>query len=190
MSSTNLNPSAYANPSNYFRLVSPVATVDAHAAGVAITSANKTFNTNIPLNYYALITDIEWRVSAKAQSGVFGPNAGLTQILGQLTEALARTAVAGSDSVFVDTYEDELNLLQATAASIAWAYRPKAQFFHTLATPWATVAQQLNLIQSQNTLVGNGIVCDMQVIVGYSLNPVTPSISSYLSQRVQIAGQA
>ncbi len=185
-----------------FRIISPSITSDA-SGGAVQTNANAKFNTNVPLDRYMLITEVDWNVVHAKSANIVNQTTNNQrfswQIIGQLTEALARTAVAGSDPVYVDDYLDEsvVGFNQLTAAAISAVALPKNEkqpyWKHVLANPWATAAQQLNLILSNipNTDNNqNGPSINMFVVIEYQLLPLTPDVRSYLATRVQIAGQA
>lgn len=181
---------------NVYRLVSPTVVADA-TGGTTRVDANSKFNTNIPLDRYMLITEVDWFWGTVTQEA-FGTTGtrNVWQRQGQLTEALARTAVQLTDPVYVDEDLWELfqQTIQSTAASIT-AFGIYGTWLHTrhvLANPWATAAQQLNLINSQvpQAVTVNGPKYNLNVVIEYQLLPLTADIRAYLAQRVQIAGQA
>lgn len=183
-------------PSAY-RLISPTVTVDASGGAVTV-NGNSKFATNLPIDRYALITQVTWYVAIRKSQVFNAVNVdNIWQYQGQLTEALARTVVALNDPVPVDTFfdEDGYNTFTATAVGVPVLprNRPKAQWIHVLANPWATAAQQLNLVQTiapATAAVSAGPKIDMTAVIEYALLPLSPDIRSYLATRVQIAGQA
>lgn len=183
-------------PSTY-RLISPTVTVDA-SGGTVEVDGNSKFNTNIPFDYFALITQLTWYVAIRKSQVFNAVNVdNIWQYQAQLSEALARTKVALNDPVPVDTYFDEFGdeilVTSAVGEPVIEMNRPKAQWIHVLANPWATAAQQLNLVASiipATAAVSAGPKIDHTVVIEYNLLRQTPEIRSYLAQRIQIAGQA
>lgn len=185
---------------NVYRLISPVVTVDA-SGGSTEVDANSKFNTNIPLDYYMLVTEVDWIVNE-----LIHPNLGTASVLGisiasfyQLTEALARTIPATTDPVYVDQEAHILEVEVTNASSVGFLQLvtnpARASSFrkHVLANPWATAAQQLNLVANQKNLGSTTITLGkytVACVIEYQLLKQTPEIRSYLAQRIQIAGQA
>lgn len=180
-----------------FRLVSPVVAIDASGGAVEV-DGNAKFNTNLPLDRYALITKVWWVMSnlklprfdslATAQQVTWGAFA-------QLTEALARTAPVTTDPVFVDQFAYQWSAIKDfTTSGEAFVTDNRIQFFQqVLANPWATAAQTLNLVCSAKILGGNntnGPSITIAAIIEYQSLSLTPAIQAYLATRVQIAGQA
>lgn len=162
--------------------------------------ANIKFATNLPLGFGMNITDVEWVVPMVAKP--FIPVAAGTvtndwQIVAQLTEALARTSVAQTDNIDIDIYFDEFGIANVNTTAVAQQpylfNRVKALERHKLQRPWLSVAQNLNLIlsviptESVNT---NGPEVQVYCRIFFDIVTLTAAQQAYLSQRIQISGQA
>lgn len=182
---------------NAFKIISPSVTTDA-SGGTTQVNANSKFNTNLPLDKGMAIYEVDWFMADTTSQQVSNaPNKSSWQYIGQLTEALARTAVASSDPVDVDVLFDEMVLqtVQSSAASIGVINATRLRSFdrHFLPRPWLTVGQQLNLVvsaipNSDNTL--NGPKLSTFCKIWWSLIDLTPGLRTGLAQRIQISGQA
>lgn len=180
-----------------YRIVSPTVEVDA-SGGTSLVSANSKFNTNLPLGFGMLITDIEWIVAL--QEGItptLSTGNDIWQIIYQLTESLARTAVAQNDPIDVSIYFDELwqQAIQSTAVGVSTSLinRAKALERQHLNRPWLSVAQQLNLVGSTvpvEQTSQNGPESQAFVRIYFDIVTLTSQQQAYLAQRIQISGQA
>lgn len=161
-------------------------------------NANTKFATNLPLGFGMLITDIEWVVAMlEPVNPPAGAGISTWQVLYQLTEALARLAVAQSDNIDVAVYFDELvtQVVEKTAVGeeVIWWNRMKALERQHLGRPWLSIAQNLNLIgtvtpgETANT---NGPEMSAFCRLYFDIVPLTVQQQAYLSQRIQIGGQA
>lgn len=182
---------------NVYKLVSPTVLVDA-SGGTVVVNANTKFNSNLPIDRAAAITEIDWIMSyAKSQQVSNAPNESHWQDVGQLTEALARTAPTLTDPVDIDTIysEADFQTVQSSAASIAAVnkFRDRVYERHVFRHPWLTVAQQWNLVCSStpgadNTL--NGPKLNVTSRIFFQLITLSADLRSYLATRLQISGQA
>jgi hypothetical protein len=182
-----------------YRLVSPAVIADA-SGGVVEVDANSKFNTNIPLDRYMLIRQVDWYLTiTKLPAFLAGAALMVWHHEWQLTEALARTATTFTDAVYVDEglVEEVVKSAQATAASeqVNQNDRRVYPIRRVLFTPWATAAQQLNIVYSSKPFqaVGTftaGPKASLSAVIEYELLPLTMDIRNYLATRVQIGGQA
>ncbi len=162
-------------------------------------NANSKFNTNLPLDRAMLVNKLWWNLTqtkfpAWAATSDLGE---FWQVNAQLTEALARTATAATDPVFVDqmVWEYQHKVVQSSAVGIIESASPTIMNQYTekaLFNPWLTAAQQLNLVVSVNQIgtAVNGPNVSVLAIVEYQLIALTAELRNYLATRVQIAGQA
>jgi hypothetical protein len=197
MSSNLVANSGFAGTGPY-KIISPTVTPDASGSTVT-ANANKTFPTNLPLGFGMLIREVDWVVNIQNQFLVNPAAASITswQSFNELTEALARTTVAGSDPVDVDIYFDEwrVQTTQATAVGIAVTMlnRQKALERHVLNQPWLSVAQNLNLVCSifpEADNGSNGPKLQVFARIFFDIVQLTSAQQAYLAQRIQIGGQA
>lgn len=179
-----------------YRIVSPTVEVDATGGNTEV-DANKTFNTNLPLGFGMNVTDIEWIYAMIDTPGPPAATASsMWQIIAQLTESLARTKVAQTDPIDVDIYFDEVGLQERQDTAVgdaAWVWnRSKALERHHLSRSWLTVAQQLNLIASviPGETVNSGPEVQVFTRIYFDIVQLTAAQQAYLSQRIQISGQA
>ncbi len=182
-----------------YRLTTPTIDIDA-SGGLTEVDANTKFATNLPVGMAMLITDVEWVVpmqNAPGQPSVAAQNTSIWQVLGQLTEALARTSVAQNDAVDIDIYFDELGYQTSFATGVGLIEIPfnrqKALERHALRFGYLSIAQNLNLVGSivpSETVTQNGPEMGIFCRIYYNLLAVNQAQQAYLAQRIQIAGQA
>lgn len=171
-----------------YRLITPTVTVDATGGNTEV-DGNKTFVTNLPLNYYMDILRVNWFATVKSNTNIDGSAAIISQIQAQICESTSRTKVNLLDPNYISEFFDEVQVLKQTAAAISTLNRNKAYWSHDLgASHWATIATTLNLVHTELPIVGNGLKVDMTAIIEYVLTPLTSSIQQYLATRIQIAG--
>jgi len=171
-----------------YRLVTPTVTADATGAATEV-DANKTFVTNLPLNYYLSIQRIRWFATIKATTNFLQAANSIQQIQAQIVESQNRTKVNLVDPNYISNYFDEVATGDATAVAYQTLNRAKAYWIDDITdNPWATVATTLNLVHTELPIAGNGLKVDITAILEYSLLPTTPQIQQYLSSRIQITG--
>ncbi len=176
-----------------FRLVTPTITMDASGGAVQV-NANAKFNTNVPLDRFMLITAIKYYLTWTKHSAGIGAvtNVGSWTIGAQITEALGRTIAAFTDPVYVDSWLiNEPTPLGLTSGAWGATFYPST-LDRILYNPWATAAQQLNVvgIVAPNNVGANGPNITIGPVIEYQLLPLTTDLRNYLATRVQIAGQA
>lgn len=181
-----------------FRIITSTVTADA-TGGIVQANASAKFATNVPLDKVMVINQITWHSFIKANPLLAaGTKEASWQILGQLTEALARTSVAQTDPTFVDNYADEIDVVKQEITAVGevvymWN-RQKAQWIHVFANPWISVAQNFVLIQSivpgSVSAATTGPKCDMFLVLEYFLADLDANLRSLLANRIQISGQA
>ena len=172
-----------------FRLVGPTVTVDA-SGGLVTVNSNAKFNTNLPLDRYALITKITYFVTWTKLPVSEPDNLASWNLFAQLTEALARTSPVATDPVYVDEWT--LHIRKSFVTSGAEILTFPGTLDRVLYNPWATAAQQLNFVVAAqpNNSGANGPNAAVSPVLEYQLLPLTTDIRTYLATRVQIAGQA
>lgn len=144
-----------------------------------------------------LVRQVDWFVANRAAASLNAAKQNTWQMQAQVVESLGRTSVNLTDPNYVDDYFDEMYQFttQVTAAGIIAVFenRLKAQWSHYLSLPWATAAQQLNLVASlvPGSVTGGetGPKFDFTPILYYELISLTADIRSYLATRIQIASQ-
>lgn len=169
-----------------------IATVSADASGGTVqVNSNLKFPTNLPLDKaMQIIRIVYFNQWVKLPATLANPSTANWAVFVQLTEALARTAVAGTDPVFVDDLFFTIEAGSFTTSGGTPANPIPSQFERY--PFWLTAAQQLNLIVSvqPNTVATNGPSVTVSAVIEYQLVSLTDQLRNYLATRVQIAGQA
>lgn len=165
-----------------YRIVSPTVNLTLAAA---VTSANKTFNTNVPTGMYMNIRRARIIVARKAAIQVSTTS---DQILYELTEDTNKTAVAQQDPFALLDGGREDNTKEITAASELGFSNNLVldSFMFDAPHPGVpTVAQQLNLVASGIRVVGSSVQqWDVFVQLYYELLAITTQIQSFLTNRI------
>lgn len=186
------------NVTGPFRIITSTVTADA-TGGIVQANASAKFGTGVPLDKVMMINQITWHAFIKANAlFAAGTKEASWQILGQLTEALARTSVAQTDPTFIDNYADEIDAVKQEISAVGEVVvvynRQKAQWIHVFANPWLTVAQNLVLIQSivpgSVSAACTGPKVDMFLVIEYFLADLDSNLRALLANRIQISGQA
>lgn len=171
-----------------YRIVSPTVNVK-HGA----LSANAKFVTNVPFDYAIFIYDIRWGIAIKDPPGSAAND---WQITAELTENVSATTASNTDPVMIaDTFYEE-RVVQVSAASEIWTWRNPfdddyTNFVNEIGAPYASVAQNFNVVATMVELVGSGPATngvDVFANIRYTIAPVTSALRDYLAKRLQIQG--
>lgn len=175
-----------------YRLVGPAVVVDASAGQVQV-NANTKFNTNIPIDRFMLVTRILYFLTwTKLPAIGANANVGSWNVFAQLTEALARTVPTATDPLFVDQWTTFVKEAQLSTSGAAPPVFFPGLIDRVLYNPWATAAQQLNMIAAlqPNNVNVNGPNVSVAPVIEFQLLPLTADLKLFLATRVQITGQA
>jgi hypothetical protein len=155
-------------------------------------NANKTFNTNLPLNSVMYIFRVQHVFSIKDWANAYINQApAIFQVLSQLTENTANTAVSQSDPLAISNGYFEQRLSAQSLVGFQGIDRNPLKDgeddFAGIANP--TVAQTLNMVVSAVEVVGNMPVngVDVFMYIWYKLvSPIPQSIKDRLVNRLAL----
>lgn len=173
-----------------YRLISPAVIADASGGQVQV-NANSKFATNLPIDRYALITRILYFLTwTKLPVSETDNTSGGWNVFVQISEALARTVPSTTDPVYVDEWTFFVRKALSTSGAFLATY--PGTIDRPLFNPWASVAQNLNLIVAvqPNNVGANGPNVSVACSIEYQLLSLMQDIRTYLATRLQIAGQA
>lgn len=165
-----------------YRLVTPTNTVTIAGAS---TSANTTFNTNIPIGSYMNIRRARVIIALKIPIEASSLS---EQLLYELTEDTNKTAVAQKDPFALLDGGIEVGDREVSAVGEISYYWNLVKDDHKFDPPHPgvpTVAQQLNLVSTGVRVNGSSLmVFDTFIQLYYEILPVTEQIRSFLTNRI------